>query len=340
MHRLDLARGGLHATAAGQSIQSETCDPGPVPVHTRLARRIWNSAWTLLILANLFWASNIIVGRVILHDVPAIALSFWRWTGAFAVAFCFAWPNVRRDWPVLFARWKLMLVLAATGIAAFNVTAYIGLAGTTALNVLLLQSTLPLIVALWAFALFREPPGPRQLVAVGISLAGVAFVATHGSINDLIALRFRVADLWVLLSAIIYGVYIVLLQLRPDVHPLSFMQTAMGFAVLMLAPVYLWGIGTSAEVPDFRMANIAAVAYTAVFPSFVSYLFFNRGVQLIGAARAGQSTHLIPIFGSAMAVLYLGEAFHLYHLVGIVLIGAGIFLAQRKARPPSAIAED
>jgi hypothetical protein len=126
-------------------------------------RRIWDSPWTLLILGNLLWASNIIVGRVILGQIPPVALSFWRWAGAFAVAFWFAWPHLKKDWPVLLAHWKIMLALAATGIAAFNTAAYIGLAGTTALNVLLLQSSLPLIVAVWAFALFNEKPSAWQL---------------------------------------------------------------------------------------------------------------------------------------------------------------------------------
>ena len=267
--------------------------------------RIWNSAWMLLALANLFWAGNIIVGRVILGDVPAIALSFWRWTGAFAVAFWFAWPHLKKDWPVLLAQWKIMLVLAATGIAFFNTVAYIGLAGTTALNVLLLQSSLPLIVTVWAFALFRERPSAWQLGAVAISLAGVAFVAAHGSLDALLGLRFFRADLWVLASVVIYGIYVVLLRRRPDVHPLSFMQVTMGFGALMVAPFYLWELGQGQRMAA-DWGNLAGIAYMAVFPSFISYLFFNRGVQLIGAARAGQSTHLIPIFGSIMAVLFLG----------------------------------
>src|SRR5665213_4351079 len=95
---------------------------------------IWNSAWTLLVLANIFWGGNIIVGRAILGPVPPIALSFWRWTGAFAVAFWFAWPHLKVDRPVLLAHWKIMLILAATGMGFFNIIAYVGLAGTTALN--------------------------------------------------------------------------------------------------------------------------------------------------------------------------------------------------------------
>jgi drug/metabolite transporter (DMT)-like permease len=295
-----------------------------------LLGRVWNSAWTLLVLGNVFWASNIIVGRAILGDVPAIALSFWRWTGAFAVAFCFAWPHLKKDWPLLLADWKIMLALAATGIAFFNTVAYIGLSGTTALNVLLMQSSLPLVVSVWAFVLFREWPSGWQLVAIVISLAGVAFVAAHGSLDTLLALRFYRADVWVMASVIILGSYMVLLRLRPDVHPLSFMQAAMGLGVLMVAPLYMRELSQGARITN-HWQNFVGIAYMAVFPSFISYLFFNRGVQLIGATRAGQSTHLIPITGSIMAVMFLSESLHVYHFVGIALIGSGIGLAQLKA---------
>ena len=289
--------------------------------------QIWNSAWTLLIFCNLFWAGNIVVGRAVLGPVPAVALSFWRWTGAFAVAFWFAWPHLKKDWPVLLANWKIMLALAATGIAFFNTAAYVGLADTTALNVLLLQSSLPLIVSIWALILFKERPGVWQLAGIALSLIGVAFVAAHGSVDALFHLMFHRADLWIVAAAVIYGLYVVLLRRRPDVHPLSFMQVAMGLGACMVAPFYLWELARGVHMTS-DLTNYAGILYMAIFPSFISYLFFNRGVQLIGGARAGQSTHLMPIFGSAMAVLFLGEAFHFYHLFGAIFIGAGLAIAH------------
>lgn len=295
---------------------------------------IWNSAWTLLVLANLFWAGNIIVGRAVLGPVPPIALSFWRWTGAFAVAFWFAWPYLKRDAPVLLAHWRTILLLAATGMGFFNMVAYVGLAGTTALNVLLLQSSVPLVVTVLAFAFFNERPSVWQLGAVALSLTGVAFVAAHGSLAALLAFHFFRADVWIMASVVIYGGYIVFLRQRPAIHPMSFMLAAVGLSAIMVAPFYLWELSRGLRVIN-DWQNYAGMIYMAVFPSFISYLLFNRGVQLIGSARAGQSTHLLPIFGSFMAVMFLGKSFHLYHLVGVVLIGAGILLAQFKASPGS-----
>src|ERR1700712_600987 len=116
----------------------------------------WNSAWALLAAANLFWAGNIVLGRGLAGQVPPIALAYWRWTGAFCIAFGFAWPTLKSDWPVMLRHWKIMLVLSATGIASYNTMAYVGLTSTTALNVLLLQSATPLIIIIWAYLLFRE----------------------------------------------------------------------------------------------------------------------------------------------------------------------------------------
>src|SRR5262249_29760029 len=128
-----------------------------------IARRIWSSAWTLLVFACLFWAGNIIIGRAVAGRVPPITLAYWRWTGAVIVAIGFAWPFLKRDWPILRRRWGILLLLSATGVAPYNAMSYIGLQYTTALNALLLQSAMPVIILLWAFVLFGERAGLRQM---------------------------------------------------------------------------------------------------------------------------------------------------------------------------------
>lgn len=292
-----------------------------------MIRSLWQSPWTLLILGNLFWAGNIVLARGVAGQVPPIALAYWRWTGAFLVAFGFAWPHLRRDLPVMLRQWKLMLLLAASGIASFNTMSYIGLTSTTALNVLLLQSALPLIIIVWAFALFGDRPSVRQAAGVAVSLLGVAAIAGHGSLEALAALQLNRGDVWILAAMAIYGVYCVMLRRRPAVHPLSFLVAAMGLGSCMMLPFMLWEAARGAAVTG-GLSSYLAIAYTAVFPSFIAYLFFNRGVELVGAALAGQSMHLMPLFGSILAVLFLGEAFHVYHAVGIGLIAVGILLAS------------
>ncbi|HUB49884.1 MAG TPA: EamA family transporter [Acetobacteraceae bacterium] len=295
---------------------------------------MWDSAWTLLVLANLFWAGNIVLGRAVAGVVPPVALAYWRWTGAFIVAIGFAWPYLKKDLPTLLRHWRMMLLLSATGIATYNTLSYLGLSATSALNVLLLQSAGPLIIIVWAFALFRERPTPWQAAGVAVSLLGVAVIAAHGSLETLLALRLNRGDVWILIALAIYGIYAAMFRRRPQTHPMSFLVATMGIGSMMILPFYLWEYAAGARIQGGPEAWLS-LAYIAVFPSFVAYLFFNRGIELVGASRAGQSWHLMPLFGSILAVLFLGEDFRPYHAAGIALIGAGIVLASVRPAPLS-----
>jgi drug/metabolite transporter (DMT)-like permease len=302
-----------------------------------MTKSLWHSPWALLVAANLFWAGNIVLARGLAGHVPPIALAYWRWTGAFVFAVGFAWPRLKTDLPVMLRHWRMMLVLSATGIASYNTLSYIGLNSTTALNVLLLQSASPLIIIVWAYLLFRETPTPRQTLGVLVSLAGVAAIAAHGSLQVLAHLQLNRGDLWVLLALLIYGFYCVTLRKRPAVHPLSFLVVAMGVGSVMMLPLMLGEFVSGARI-DGGMPSYLAIAYTAVLPSFVAYLFFNRGVELAGSGPAGQSMHLMPLFGSVLAVLFLREQFEIYHAIGIAMIATGIGLASLKPARPSHVA--
>ena len=287
----------------------------------------WSSAWTLLVLTNLLWAGNIVLGRGVAGVVPPVALAYWRWTGAFLVSLPFAWPLLRRDAPVLLRHWRMMLLLAATGIASYNTISYIALTSTTALNVLLLQSATPLMIVALAFLIFAERPSPRQVGGILLSLCGVAVIAGRGSLAVLTTLRVNPGDLWIIGGLAIYSVYCIMLRRRPLVHPLSFLSGVMGLGSLMILPFYLWEHVSGARIHDGWGAWLP-MAYMAIFPSFIAYLLFNRGVELIGANAAGHSMHLMPLFGSVLAVLFLHERFRAYHAAGIALIGSGILLAS------------
>lgn len=295
-------------------------------------RSLWQSAWTLLATANFLWAVNIVLARGISGQVPPITLAWVRWTGAFLFALPFAWRLLRRDLPILLRHWPTMFVLAATGIASYNTLSYIGLTTTTALNVLLLQSSAPLIIIIWAFLLFREVPTIRQAAGVFVSLAGVATIAAQGSLTMLANLRINPGDVWVLVGIAVYAFYCVLIRKRPAVHPLAFLVASMGIGSLQMLPFAAWELANGARITG-GPAIYAAMAYIAVLPSFVAYLLFNRGIELAGPGPAGQSMHLMPLFGSILAVLALHEKFRFYHAAGIALIAAGILLASMKGRP-------
>jgi drug/metabolite transporter (DMT)-like permease len=296
-----------------------------------MTRLLWNAAWPLLILTNLFWAGNIVLARAMSGHVPPVALAYWRWTGAFVCGLIVAWPRLKEDLPTMLRHWKMMLLLGVTGIGSYNTMSYIGLTETSALNVLLLQSATPLIIILWAFALFREVPTLAQGMGILVSLVGVAVIAARGSLAAFLGLTLNPGDIWVLVALGIYGFYGVMLRKRPAMRPLHFLVGVMFVGSMMNLPLMLIEFAHGARITG-GPSSYLGIAYTAVLPSFVSYLMFNRGIELIGAARAGQSMHLMPLFGSVLAVLFLHEQFQLYHAAGIAAIAVGIVLASYRPR--------
>lgn len=285
----------------------------------------------LLVMAILFWAGNFILGRAFHSEIPPIALAFWRWSVASLLIILPAWQHLRKDWLQLLRHWPVVLLLSVLGIAAFNTLAYSGLQYTQAINAFLIQSLMPVLIVALSFLVFREQVKGRQVAGILVSLTGAVSIIVRGDYNLLMELSFNRGDLMVFAAIVCYAGYSVMLRRRPAVHPLSLIAATFWIGSLLLVPLYLWEtLAVRPLVPTFNA--VLVIAYVAVFPSIVSYLCFNRGVELLGANRAGLFIHLMPVFGSAMAILFLGETVHAFHVAGIVLIAVGICLATSSKR--------
>jgi drug/metabolite transporter (DMT)-like permease len=299
------------------------------------ARSIADRPYLLLSLTSLFWAINIVLGRFIAGTVPPATLSQIRWAGAALILLAVGWRHLRRDWPVIRANLPILLILSLTGVTLYNTVAYTGLNYTQAINALLMQSSGPLLVALWSLILFRDRLTRAQLIGIVISLLGVTTIVTRGHPDVLLGLTLNLGDVLLVVAMAIYALYAVLLRKRPPIHFLSFLSFTFGAGAVMLIPIFLAEFGAG-----YRMnptpAAFAVILYVIIFPSVLAYFCFNRGVELIGANRAGQFFHLIPVFGSAIAIVFLGERPEWFHGVGYLLIIAGIVVAQRNWRPAKA----
>ncbi|MFV0294782.1 MAG: DMT family transporter [Hyphomicrobiaceae bacterium] len=291
-----------------------------------LSSVLWHSPYILLTFAVLFWSGNFIVGRATAGVVPPVALAFWRWTIGLALVCCLGARHIRRDWSTLKRSWRILLVLGALGIAAFNTLVYVGLQTTTAMNALLMQSAMPAVILAAVFLLHSERPSAGQAIGVAISICGVVAIAARGDLQTLAALSINAGDAWVLAAVVAYAVYSALLRKRPSVHPLSFLAAIFTIGSAMLLPLYLHEHLMVAKVQPVPLAYFA-IAYVAIFPGFLSYLLYNRGVELVGANAAGHFMHLMPIFGSVLAIAVLGEHLALFHVIGAALIGSGLMLA-------------
>ena len=297
--------------------------------------RLWRNGPLLLTLTMLCWSGSVVVGRAAADLVPPIQFTAFRWIGALLIAAPFAWPHLRADWPALRARWGLVVVLALLGIVSYNILVYRGLHATTAVNALLMQSVMPLAVLVANLVLFRERTGALQTAAIVVSIAGVLTIASAGSMETLRRLTFNPGDGLVLLAVVLYAIYSSILRGRPAVRPLSLLTATLAVGVAVLIPMAAAERASGAAMAPGLLAWLA-VLYASVFASFVATLFYNRGVELVGATKAGQYVHLMPVFGTLLAVAVLNETLHGYHAAGITLIAAGLLLANWRGRQPSA----
>ncbi len=297
-------------------------------------RSIIDRPYLLLSLASLFWAINVVLGRYIAGTIPPATLAQVRWGGAGVILAVIAWPHLKRDWPAIRRNPGVLLLLGLCGITLYNTMAYYGLQYTQAINALLMQSSGPLLVGLWSLILFRDRLTPAQLVGILISLAGVVVIITRGHPETLLALSLNRGDVWLVAAMAVYAVYTVMLRKRPAIHFLSFLAFTICSGAVMLVPIFLIEFAAGYRM-DPTPAAFAVLGYVVVFPSIVAYFCFNRGVELIGANRAGQFFHLIPVFGSAIAIVFLGERPEWFHGLGYAVIIIGIVVAQRRRTAPA-----
>jgi drug/metabolite transporter (DMT)-like permease len=289
------------------------------------------AAYILLPIAAACWAGNHIVARAIAGHAPPVSLSMLRWVIVFVIVSAIAWPQIRRDWPSLKAKAGVMVFLGLTGGAAFGALQFVALQYTTALNMGVVGSVAPAFIVAASYLLFRDGLGPVQLFGVVVSLAGVLAIVCRLDVAQLLALDFNGGDLIIVLNMVLWGTYCACLRLRPDVPTMSFLAALAPISAIGSLPFAVWEYAAGYRlIPDAPTAG--AVLYAALFTSLIAFLTWNRGIDLIGAPRASAFLHTIPVFSAIFATTLLGERLMLFHVVGFVLILAGVTLAARPSR--------
>lgn len=297
----------------------------------RAAGWLYGQPYLLLVLTTFFWGGNFAAGRAAAGHVPPVTLALIRWTLAFLILLPFAWPHLRRDWPTIRRNLPFLTLLAATGIAAFNTLLYVGLEHTTAIKAALLQSSQPLLIGIWSFVLFSQMLTGKQVVGIVISSLGVIGIITEWSPEVLLGLELNIGDLVVFAACVCYALYSVLLRRLPQMHWTSLLSSTFLIGVVILVPFWAWEMAAG-RFPELNASTLGIAAYVAIFPSIGSYLFYMRGVQLVGPNRAGPFLHLVPVFATMFAIVLLGEQLRLYHLASFALIFLGITIATRRGR--------
>ncbi|CAN0654952.1 EamA family transporter [Nitratireductor aquimarinus] len=292
---------------------------------------MYRQAYIFLCLTTLFWGGNAVASRLAVGHVSPMMLTTLRWILSSSLLVFFAWPHLKRDWPAIRAKLPLLAFLGMMGFTGFNALFYSSAQFTSAINIAIEQGAIPMVIFVVNFLLFRLRVTALQVAGFMLSLVGVAIVASHGEFARLLDLDVNFGDALMLVAVLLYAAYTVGLRLKPDIHWLSLMFVLSLFALLASFPLVAWEAATDRLiVPDAQ--GWMVVGYVVVFPSLLAQSLYIRGNELIGGNRAGLFINLVPIFGTLLSIIILGEDFFAYHAVALTLVLGGIWLAEHSGR--------
>lgn len=284
-------------------------------------------AYFYLCVTTFFWGGNTVAGKLAVGHVSPMMLTTLRWLIALCVILAFMTPQIRRDWPKIRKHWLLLLSYGAVGFTLFNALLYTALEHTSTINAVIEQAGIPMLIFIFNFILFRIPASLAQVVGFSITLVGVLVTASHGDLTSLFELELNFGDVLMLFACIVYASYTISLRWKPQMHWQSFIAVPVFGALLGSLPLLFWEAASGKTVfPD--ASGWLIVLYAGFFPSLMSQILWVRGVEMIGANRAGLFINAIPIFGTFLAVLMVGETLHAFHLVALTLVLGGIAIAE------------
>ncbi|MDV2682827.1 DMT family transporter [Alkalihalophilus lindianensis] len=286
--------------------------------------------YVLLVLATFFWGTNFVFSRMLVEYMPPLQLSFIRWTIASLVFLPFVYKELRQHGPVLLKNWKVLTVMACTGVAGFNSLIYIAIQYTTSINASLVNSLAPLLIVILSVLFLKETFSRIQFIGIIVSLLGVLIVITQGSFERLLTLTFNRGDLIVLVGVFCWSVYSVVMKKYSGGLPKrpTFLVT-MYIGMLGLFPFFLFErTYAPVQITELPFEVIGGVLYLAVFPSIVSFVCWNEGIIQVGPGKSSNFLHLIVLFTAAIAVLIGAEKVTITQFVGGLAILTGVILAS------------
>lgn len=276
----------------------------------------------------LCWGGNAVFGRLAVGEISPMLLVTCRWLGVLLLIAVFANRYIRKDWPVLRRHLRFAAAMGALGFTAFNALFYVAAHSTTAVNIGIIQGSIPVIVIIGAYLAYRTPVTPMQAGGVVLTVIGVAVVASEGSIERLASLQISRGDALMVAACLLYGGYAVGLVKRPLVSAMGFFTAISAAAFLASLPLVVFE-AMLGQLQWPTATGWVVVILVTLFPSFLAQIFFMRGVELIGPGRAGVFVNLVPVFASVLAVLVLDEPFEFYHGAALLCVLGGIWISEK-----------
>ena len=282
--------------------------------------------YLLLILTTLFWSGNFVLSRGMHAALPPMALSFWRWSVALLILLLLAHRHLRMQHRLIGEYRRFILLQGLLGVTGFNTLLYLAMQYTTAINAVLVNSCIPVLIVVLSWLLYRETMRPRQYCGVLVSLAGVVLIMAKGEVATLLQVSFNRGDLLVLAAAVVWALYSSNLKRYPQgMHPLAYLTAINIVGLLGILPLYLLEL-SSGKTFALNLASVVTILYVAIFASVLAFIFWNRAIRTIGANKAGPFVHLMPVFSTILAVFFLDETLAWHHAQGVALIFGGILM--------------
>ena len=288
-------------------------------------------AYLLLSLSSLFWSGNFLTGKLAFdNDLSPLKLSFFRWFLALIILFPFTAKEIYNNFYIYFKNIFLLILLSILGVAIFNSFTYISLRTTFVINSSLMTSITPVLIIFFSWLIFKTKTSSIQFLGIFLSLIGVFCIILKGSIDNLFNLHLIPGDIWMLIAVFCWGLYSVLLKkIDKKLSQLATLEIMIFIGLIFILPFYILESLNEGFYPK-KNIDFYMIFYVSIFAGIISFFFWNKGVLLIGANRAGFFLHLIPVFSSIWAVIFLNEIFSLFHIIGAIFIVIGIILANIK----------
>ena len=302
-------------------------DPSATPLWLALA---------FLAFSALSWAGSSVAGRAASGNIPPFTLSFVRWLCVFLCFLAIGWRDAWRQRDAIFRQWRILSAFALFGVVGFTVPYYVGLQFTVAVNATLMNASGTIWIVATTFLMTGETIRRRQALGVALGLFGTLTIVLRADYAQLAGIAVNAGDLFVLAAFFSWALYTAMLRWRPrGVGGIPFLIAITGIGSAMMLPLYLLDLGRGA-VFEPTAVNAAILAYSVIFPSFLSYICWNRAVSVVGPSVASMAQYMIPVFGTVLAVLILGEIVETFHVVGIAIIFAGVWLVTAGRRKSAA----
>lgn len=286
------------------------------------------SGYFYAICATAFWSGNFIVARGLSDSIPPISLAFWRWVVAVIVFLPFALKPLIAERNLLRKHIPYLCVTSLLGITLFNTLIYFAGHTTTAMNLSLISITFPVFIVILARIFFHEIITINKWIGIILVAGGVILLITKGALSKLLNISFAIGDLWMLLAAITFAVYSILLKRKPEQLSIwSFQLTTFILGLIFLFPFFLWEYLTIPFVA-FETKTVLSIFYVGIFASLTAFVLWNKAVMKVGPSKAGMIYYTLPLFSGIAAYFFLNEVVTEIHFYSALLIISGILTAN------------